>query len=129
MRAYTRLKTTGAIASLLPKSWTLMSRKLTIIALVLCAIYAEKAYARENSTGDMFYDEGLAVYNRPWVPSDQYAPQDMFPWSQPFIDDNKDMFDRVPKPGDPNLEAHFSAHVPYVPDEPLYHWPKDQPYP
>lgn len=81
------------------------------------------------ATGDMFADHGMIVSNRPWVPSDRFHHADMFPASAPYLRTDKDMFDDVTPPGNPDVEDHFSAHLRSIPDEPLFHWPKEAPYP
>jgi len=86
------------------------------------------AYASGN--GDMFADQGNIIYNRPWVPGDAHLHhRDMFGDPNIYVQSGSDVFGHVRPPPDYGVEDLFSAHVRTIPDEPLYHWPKNKPYP
>jgi hypothetical protein len=98
---------------------------VAILLVTLCST----ASALAKRTGDLFEDQGIAVQNRPWVPSDHYQGYrmypDMFRPQQPYIRTNKDMFDFMPVPPNPGIEHRFSAHPERtpVPASPLFHNP------
>lgn len=104
-----------------------MARYLLTLFVFLGAWFAATP-VHATKTGDLFEDQGIAVQNRPEVPSDQYygwrTHPDMFPGQQPIMRTDKDMFDFMPVPGDPGIEKHFSAHMNRpAPDGPLFNNP------
>lgn len=73
-------------------------------------------------TGDMFGDQSSSLENRPYIPGDPLFKGDMFPSPEPFISGTQDMFGHTRKNADIGIDDLFSAHVPYIPDDPLYAW-------
>jgi hypothetical protein len=84
---------------------------LAVLALVIAVT---PAWARRS--GDMFEDNGVSTYGRPWVPSDEQRGPDVFPPVPTLLNENADVVKGIEK------------HPTIYPEEMVYPRYAPQPY-